>query len=529
MPAGRFGEPAVYVGRIAAARHLTFRAVRVIGLGEGHFPGIPREDPVVPDALRARLLVPASDACSLRPPTSADEVLAALHALDTVVRNATERVVLSVSRLDLERSQREASSVILEAAAALGRPNATTGETAPVIPDAVTLRRDAFMPGRRAALLLRHSAPLGEAGWLDGVTDGRVGIPSWWRNGLALDLGRAIALGERGQPDALDGLIGLAGQIRVPGLSPDRPISASALERLLRCPHMFLFERILGFEEPASRPALREIEQPSYGSLVHRTAESFYRVHGEAFCRRERTIDAWLQIADPLIEQAFDAFVEEYPLVGGAVRGVQRERLRRDVVDLLQYDWTTGADRRFIAVERSFGRPDAVELRVNGRSLFVRGQIDRLDVEGPLAIVRDLKTGRPHPRFGKEAQPEPMLDVQIAVYGLVTRLLARSWGLPERVGTAYVYLGRGAEERSWRADFHEMLAPTAHAWLALAADLLANGVFPRTPRESDCSYCAFRPVCGDAVFERAGQILASGDSVLQRFGALKDVELENDA
>src|SRR5439155_1226180 len=201
------------------------------------------------------------DGRSLTPPTGIDQVLAALHALDAVVRNATKRIVLSTSRLDFERSQREASSVILEAAAALGRPNATTGEPGAVIPDAIALRRDAFGPARHAARALRRAAPLGEAAWQDGVAEGVVGVPS-----------------------------------------------------------------------------------------------------------------RWLELVGPFVERAFDVFVEEYPLVGPAVRGAQRERLRRDVIDLLQYDWTAGAGRRFVAVERSFGRPDPVEVRVGGRSLFLRGQ-----------------------------------------------------------------------------------------------------------------------------------------------------------
>src|SRR5204862_5791779 len=55
---GRFGDPAVYVGTVRDAADLPFQAVRVIGLAEGHLPSLPREDPVVPDVLRAKLLVP---------------------------------------------------------------------------------------------------------------------------------------------------------------------------------------------------------------------------------------------------------------------------------------------------------------------------------------------------------------------------------------------------------------------------------------------------------------------------------------
>ncbi|MGH8699292.1 MAG: hypothetical protein ACREVS_22595, partial [Burkholderiales bacterium] len=46
LPAGRFGEPAVYVGTVAGAVGLRFAAVRVIGLAEGHLPLLAHEDPV---------------------------------------------------------------------------------------------------------------------------------------------------------------------------------------------------------------------------------------------------------------------------------------------------------------------------------------------------------------------------------------------------------------------------------------------------------------------------------------------------
>jgi hypothetical protein len=527
LPAGRFGEAAVYVGTIAGARALAFRAVRVLGLAEGHFPRTPREDPVLPDAERRRLAAPGADGRPLSPVDRADRVLADLHALDHVVRNATERVALSMARLDAERSQREASSVVLEAAAALARPSAATGERGGPIPDAAALRRDAFAPARRRRLDARRATPLGEAAWQDGVAGAAFGLPARWRARAATDPVRVVALARPGPAGAADGLLGAgADAVAVPGLAADRPISPSALERLLRCPHMFLLERVLGFEEPAEAPSLREIGQPAYGSLVHRVAEAFYREHGEAFCRREGTLDGWLSAVEPFVDRAFDAFVEEYPLPGHAVRGAQHDRLRRDVLDLVQYDWTSGAGRRFVAVERSFGRPQPVELAVGHRALFLRGQIDRLDVAGPRTLVRDLKTGRAYPRLGRDAEPEPTRDVQIAVYGLITRRLAREWGVPDRIATAYAYVGRGAEERAWRDDFHERLEPAAREWLAVAADLLAARAFPRTPRPGDCAFCAFRPVCGEEVYERAAEVLAAGDPVLARFRATKGLAEE---
>jgi RecB family exonuclease len=512
--AGRFGEPAVYVGTVRGAVGLPFTAVRVVGLAEGHLPPMVREDPVLPDHLRAAFVAL---------PTAADRALESLHALDAVVRDTTGAVALSAPRFDVDRSQREPSPVILEAAVALGRPHAITGEPAGV-PDGAGLRRDAFVPARRQASAFRRATPLGESVWHDGVARGDLGVPSRWRGSPALDLDRVHALRRLDGPSPLDGVLGpAAALVPVPGLTADRPISPSALERLIGCPHRFLLERVLGFEEPVGAPSQREIGQPEYGALVHLAAETLYREHGPALSGREGTLADWQARADALLERVFETFLEHYPLTGGAVRRIERERLRRDVQDLLEYDWR-GPARHFVDVERVFGVPAPAALTVGPRPVFVRGRIDRIDVDGAVTLIRDLKTGRPHPRLGDEAAPSPTLDLQIAVYGLVTAQLAGPWGLPPRVAAAYTYLGRGVGERSWRDDFHEALEPAAREWLALAAELLAARAFPRTPDPGDCTWCPFRPVCGDAVYERARSLIAGGDPLLARFGALKGVE-----
>src|SRR5439155_21785078 len=181
-----------------------------------------------------------------------------------VVRNAGSRLALSAPRLDVERSEREPSSVILEAAAALARPNRVTGERRAVIPDRIALERDAFAPARADPARFRRELPLGEAAWHDGVAQGAFGLPRRWRAGSALDLDRIAPLAAAGGP--MDGLLGpLVSDLPVPGLSADRPISPKAIEKLLRCPHAFLLGQLLGFDEPAALPPQREIGQPAYG------------------------------------------------------------------------------------------------------------------------------------------------------------------------------------------------------------------------------------------------------------------------
>jgi RecB family exonuclease len=521
LPAGRSGDPAVHVGTIQEARGLPFRAVRIIGLAEGHLPSLPREDPVVPDRQRVALGGPDLPP----PPTAADRALETLHALDGVIRDAGERVALSVPRVDIERSLREPGSIVLEAAAALARPHAVTGAPGAVIPDGRALARDAFMPARREARRCRDQWPVSETAWQDAVARGEAATPGSWHERPELDPGLVVALEQTDAATPLDGILGAqAGGLVIPGLTAERPISVSSLRTLLECPHRFLLGTLLRFEEPAAAPARGEIGQPAYGALVHAIAEEFSRQHGSSFGARLDTLHEWVARATAIADQVFAGFLEQYPLTGDGVRQKERERVRADVRDLVEHDWA--GSRRFVAVERAFGQPVPVPLLAGRRVLHVRGRIDRVDVDGDLTLVRDLKTGRAHHRSGRESDPHPALDLQLAVYGLVARRLAAEWGLPERVGVAYVYVGRGVEERQYLGDFDTRLVPAAREWLALAADLLAAGAFPRTPVPADCEWCAFAPVCGERVYPRARRLLGAGQDPLGRFAALKGIAPE---
>ena len=294
VPMARFGEPAVFVGTVHGAAGLGFTAVRVIGLTEGHLPAVPREDPVMPDVLRQELNSRQGKSALL--PLTADRALEDLHALDLVVRGAERVVALSAPRLDAERSEREPSSVILEAAAALARPNRITGKQGAVIPERAALTRDAFIPARAEASRFRQSFPLSEAAWQDGVAQNALGLPARWRELAALDLARIDRLASDSAAGPMDGMMGaLAGELPVPGLSPDYPISASAIAQLLSCPHAFLLNRLLYFQDPSEPPPQREIGQPYYGSLFHEIAAKFYSENGPEFCAHKNTFKSLAQ------------------------------------------------------------------------------------------------------------------------------------------------------------------------------------------------------------------------------------------
>ena len=105
-------------------------------------------------------------------------------------------------------SEREPSSVILEAAAALARPNRSTGEQGAVIPERATLTRDAFIPARTEGNRFRQVFPLSEAAWQDGVAQNAVGLPARWRELAALDLERIDLLASDSAAGPMDGMMG---------------------------------------------------------------------------------------------------------------------------------------------------------------------------------------------------------------------------------------------------------------------------------------------------------------------------------
>lgn len=477
----RFGEPAVYVGTLAAASGLSFDAVRIIGLSEGALPSVVREDPVLPDRLRAE--------ASPLIPVSGDRVLAQLHAFDRAVLSTRSRVVLSAPHFDLERSDREVSSLLVEAGAALGRPDPVEQRD---IPDLASLARTSFEPARADAAGFRVSRPVGETQWDDRAAS-TGDVPPGWTAAGPVELPRILALRDREELDAADGVLGKKGPFPdFSGLTAEHPISASALEKLVSCPLRFLRERVLGWNEPAGAPPVREIEQLTYGSLFHSIAETFHRDHGEDFVGKTKPLSHWKKVIAKIADEEFDRIRVGYPLVGDGVEEIERKRLHRDLETFLAYDWGRPLTK-FVGVELPF---DGVTLDAGGSKLHVRGYLDRVDVEGDHGLVRDLKTGSDHLREGDEEDPTPGRDIQLGLYGLVAKKKAAEWGIPKKLEAAYAYV-RSGEERAFRSD-HAALEKATKEWLAVSASLLEEHSFPPTPDGDDCTFCPFAPVCDGA-------------------------------
>jgi RecB family exonuclease len=309
---------------------------------------------------------------------------------------------------------------------------------------------------------------------------------------VSLQAMRAIM--QRGEAGAQDGLLhGLIARTRLPGLTADSPISASRLGTLLSCPHRHLYENVLYFRPPSGPLPSHELNALSFGSLLHAVAEAFYNEHGTDFGARKHDLAFYQRAMRYRGEDAFRQFCESYPFANERIAEAQGHEFLDQLSKLLDYDWQ-GAPRAFVAVERGFGYDEPCALDTDAGRLYVRGRIDRIDVEHDAVLVRDLKTGRSKPR---RADDPPSLnpDLQLGLYARVTQRLAPSWGLAPKVGVAYVYLRSGELERRWSGADYDQLQAASGEWLATAVDILEHGAFVRTAARSDCQYCAHKMVC----------------------------------
>ncbi len=441
LPTCRFGAPAVYVGTLAGAAGLQFQAVRVLGLSEGSLPSPGREDPVLPDALR-RALDP------LRVPLAEDRVLAQLHAFDRVVRGAARALALSVPRSDLERSEREASSLLVDVGAALGRPDPAGGGAEPGL---ASLARSSFGPARAAAAAFAAAHPLTAARWQERAARERELHPSW-AGRPHLDLDRIAALCSPTGLGPADGLLGADGPFPVmPGLDPARAISASALEKLLGCP----LSLPAGARPPPARtrrrplaararPALLRRALPRRGGAVLPRARPGLR-RPRADARRLEGAGAGAGGRGALgAAPELPAGGGGRPREGAAAAAPRPRRLPR-----VRLGPPPHPLRRRGAAVRLAGAAGARRRRHPAPRPRLRGPGRRR--AGPRPAARPQDRARPPAHRRRRPGPPRPATSSSASTAWWRGSWPPTWGLPRELQAAYAY-ARNGEERAFRAD-----------------------------------------------------------------------------
>jgi ATP-dependent helicase/nuclease subunit B len=502
-PADRYGR--VFVGTVEQARGRSFEIVFLPGLAERIFPGKPREDPILLDALRRDLAA----ALATQDERGRRERL----LLRLAVGAARRRLHLSYSRIEqTEARPRVPSFYALEVARAL------TGK----VPEPQRMEREA---AAAAGARLAWPAPDDPARAIDEVEHDLATLRGLLASGEArgrarylLELNDSLARSLRtrwarwrGRFTPADGLVRVTDGTRetlAGARLGARAYSASALQKFAACPYQFFLSAISRLEPRPEVAPVVELDPATRGHLFHRVQADAMRALAQE--GRLPLTAATLEAARATLDRTLDRVAEQYrEELAPAIQRVWQdevESMRADLRMWLEQTAATHAEWEPIAFELAFGLkrdpandPRSVETEVTlPEGWRLRGIVDlierRRNVATPGAApdlrVTDYKTGRDYTRRNLVIGGGEML--QPVIYGLAVEHLlgarvvesrlyycTRAGGFSERVVTlSGEARGRGPEV------------------LGLIDRAIAAGFLPPAPRARACGICDFRDVCG---------------------------------
>lgn len=477
-------------GGLPAADH-----VFAVGWREGVFPRRPREDPLLPDAAKARL-----NEGGARLLLTADQAGHDQERRDRIVRAARRQLVVSWPAVAADGAP-QLRSFFAEDIGLTEVPPVAVGETTWPL-DLAAGRAERLA---RAAVLVHHRPERG-------IGAERAALDTLLR-GLGAVEARAL-LGELHAPQRIVIPADLTERIRRSAGNQ----SASQVNVLVRCLYEHFAERRLEIASLAA-PEVGVVER---GIVAHRVLADLALGGGfdparaaEAFDRR------WAEAVPPQLAANAEVAFEGSVLRAQVLRLVERER-----------DLCAAVAARPALIEFGFGMPPSDTERRDPASLAdgvvmelpagapipsvtLRGSIDRVDVveeDGRrYGLAIDYKSGKGE-SYG-EAFAE-LTDFQLPIYCLALRAAG-----VEPVGGVFLGIASGERYGAIREDFADrffaelpegviVMSEGAFArHLATALDALAEfaakAAVPEVvvaPRNDDCKWCELAPVCRIGTF-----------------------------
>ncbi len=494
----RYG--AVFVASPIRAKGMAFDVVIAPGLAERVFPRKLIEDPILPDAVRARL----------NPMLARNErrVGAERLALRIAAGAARQRVMFSYPRVDLDQGRpRVPSFYALEILRAAEGRLPGFDELAHRAASEEATRLGWPAPGNPVDAIDNAEFDLAV---LDKLVDADPNTTVGAANYLLGDnehLGRALRARARRwlrRWTIADGLVD-PDQDALKALARHqlsaRSYSPTALQNLAGCPYRFFLQAIHRLEPREEPEAIETLDPLTRGGLF---AEVQYEILSEL-----RELDAIpvtpenLGDASDLLDERIEEVAQRFhDKLAPAI-----ERVWRDGIDSIRADlrewlkraandpghWTPEAFELAFGLhnrEQADPRSSADAVALEG-GLSLRGSIDLVERDpGGRIRVTDHKTGkvRAEKNFviggGKTLQP--------VLYALAAEsVLSR----PIYAGRLYYCTAAGGyEERVVEID--EQARAAARDFISIVKETVASGFFPAAPAERECEWCDYKHVCG---------------------------------
>jgi ATP-dependent helicase/DNAse subunit B len=436
-----------------------FDALYLLGLQEAEFPRPPRSDPFLSDDDRREI----TDASGLELPVREDQLDRERYLFYVCASRAERLLVLSSRTSDEEGAPQQPSFFVEDVAQVLELPK----------------------------------DPYASRGLSDVVWD-LADAPTrqeWER--------AAAAAGPRVPPAVPEGL---ASSELVRRLVEDFPLSAGAVEAFAGCPVKWLLERRL--RPQALEPEPEQLVRGDYAHHVLQRVYSELKSRGHSRVTRDNLAEA-----ERILIGALREYQAKFPISPDRTR--VRTAVRKLEFDLLGYlrdEADSASSFEPADLELSFGEDDGDPVSVGIEGLRLIGRIDRIDMHGDRALVRDYKTGRSRADYGATKWADEN-RLQIAIY-----MLALSEIRPELDVVAGVYdpldsrdskprgllledarddLGEGWTRTDWREreEFEAILDEARDAVREVLERMRAGDV---RPCPDSCAWnggCSFPAIC----------------------------------
>jgi ATP-dependent helicase/nuclease subunit B len=448
------------------------RAVFVVGLDAGRFPGTGGLDPLLTDEDRRRI------ASTLT--TSSERVAEAQYRFAALFARLRGSVTLSYAAYDaVEGRKLSPSATMLQAyRLAIGNTGANyedlrtaLGALATAVPqrDASIDQDDVWLAAMADGGLMRSSQETVRAAF------------------AGLDRGlRARAERAGKEPSRFHGLIGTRDSLD-PRISRD-VLSASRLETLGACGLRYFYQYVLGIRPPdiaAFDPTLW-LDARNRGSLLHDVYEHTLRA------ARAQSVEVLTSEFEHLALRVLEAecvkWRERVPPPSDTVYEREVGELRQDVAAFADMCRNDGARWLELELQFGWGGREPVRIELASGSILLGGRIDRIDrLEDDRLLVIDYKTGGTSQYNALAFHGGRRLQhflYSVAAEQLLGKPVARM---------EYRFPTKGAESDS--APYELAALAGGRELIDLLLDNVAAGRFLPTDNPDDCTFCDFGECC----------------------------------
>ena len=493
----RYGK--VFIAPVQAARGMAFDVVFIPALAERLFPQKVAQDPLLRD--RQRTMLTGLE-------TTDDRVLAERLALRLGAGAARRKLVLSWPRIDAQQARARVPSFY-----GLEVLRAAEG----TLPGFSELMRRAEQVG---ASRIGWPAPADPSQAIDeaehdlSLLERAFHAPERDRRGtghylLGTNPHLARALRARARRwlrrwTSADGLVDPSDEARAaiaqhaPSL---RPFSPTALQDYPACPYRFLLRAVHRLAPREVPEAIDEIDPLSRGSLLHEVQFELLRElqQAGALPLAESGLDYARSRLEAILHRVAARWEDE---LSPAIPRIWEDSIAGLAADLREWLRRLSQDSEWTPshFELSFGLPDLTEHDphstkepvVLDEGLRLRGSIDLVERDRNRSLrATDHKSGK------QRANPGVVIGggtvLQPALYALVLSKL-----FPEaRVdGGRLYYCTFAGGFTAVEVPLDEQARSSVGELSKTIEDALATGFLPAAPKNGECTYCDFLPVCG---------------------------------